>query len=51
MGPLELAIVVQDFQIFANGYERGAKMFREIRHQNASVRLEHVQNGASPFLT
>src|ERR1700677_2055618 len=51
MGPLEMALMVEVFQIFADGNLRSAEVFGEFPHHHASFRPQHPHDFTSAFFT
>ena len=49
MGALQVALMVQKFQILANGDQRGMEPVRQIADQNAAIVLQKLQNFAPPL--
>ncbi len=51
MGSLQLALVVERFQIFANRNLRGAEVFGKIPHQDAAICAQEFEDFATSFFT
>src|ERR1700682_3749244 len=47
---LQLPLVMQKFQIFANGDQGRVKPIRQVANQNAAIALQKLQNSAPAFL-
>jgi hypothetical protein len=50
MGSLQLTVMVEGFQVLADGNLRRAEMFGKIPHQDTAIRAQELQDFATPFL-
>ena len=51
MSSFEVSVVVEIFQVFANGDLRSAKVFSKIAHQDAAIRAQQFEDFATTFCT